>query len=79
MIEHINNIDMLSDQISSILSLMMLCEDGLESIKTASEMCLNMHEELMQEIEKIKEEYKENKIVEKLPGDYMDEMIQRGE
>ena len=60
MIEHLNIIDTLSDQISALLDLMMMAEDSvdIQSIKTASEMCLTMHDELMAEIDKIEEELK---------------------
>lgn len=61
MIEHMNVIDTLSDQISALLDLMMMAEESVDikSIKTASEMCLTMHDELMGEIDKIAEELKE--------------------
>ena len=59
-IEHMNVIDTLSDQISALLDLMMMAEEDVDikSIKTASEMCLTMHDELMAEVDKIAEELK---------------------
>lgn len=61
MIEHMNVIDTLSDQISALLDLMMMAEESVDikSIKTASEMCLTMHDELMAEVDKISKELKE--------------------
>lgn len=55
MIEHLNIIDTLSDQITSLLDLMMSANDSadISSIRVASEMCLNMHDELMGEVDKI--------------------------
>ena len=69
MIEHINIIDTLSDQISALLDLMMMAEKDVDikSIKTASEMCLTMHDELMVEIDKINKEIKnqeKSKVIE---------------
>ena len=63
MIEHINKIDLLSDQISALLDLMMFADDSVDikSIHTASEMCLTMHDELMAEVDKISKEIKETK------------------
>ena len=63
MIEHMNVIDTLSDQISALLDLMMMAEGDVDikSIKTASEMCLTMHNELMAEVDKITEKLKEGK------------------
>ena len=60
MIEHMNTIDTLSDQITALLDLMMMAEESvdIQSIKTASEMCLTMHDELMAEVDKIAEELK---------------------
>ena len=60
MIEHMNTIDTLSDQITALLDLMMMAEENvdIQSIKTASEMCLTMHDELMAEVDKIAEELK---------------------
>ena len=60
-IEHMNIIDTLSDQISALLDLMMMTEESVDikSIKTASEMCLTMHDELMAEVDKISKEIKE--------------------
>ena len=56
-----NIIDTLSDQITALLDLMMLAEESVDikSIKTASEMCLTMHDELMGEVDKISKEIKE--------------------
>ena len=63
MIEHMNVIDILSDQISALLDLMMMAEESVDikSIKMASEMCLTMHDELMAEVDKITEKLKEGK------------------
>ena len=60
MIEHMNTIDTLSDQITALLDLMMMAEESvdIQSIKTASEMCLTMHDELMAEVNKISKEIK---------------------
>lgn len=59
-IENINVIDALADQIQALLDLMAVSEDSVDmrSIKTASEMCLNMHIELMDEIKKIQKAWK---------------------
>ncbi len=59
MIEHMNVIDTLSDQISALLDLMMMAEKDVDikSIKTASEMCLTMHDELMAEVDKIYKDF----------------------
>ena len=61
MIEHMNVIDTLSDQITALLELMQCANDSadISSIRAASEMCLNMHNELMAEVDKIAEELKE--------------------
>ena len=61
MIEHMNTIDTLSDQITALLDLMMMAEESvdIQSIKTASEMCLTMHDELMAEVDKMSREIKE--------------------
>ena len=61
MIEHMNVIDTLNDQITALLDLMMMAEEDVDikSIKTASEMCLTMHDELMAEVNKISKEIKE--------------------
>ena len=61
MIEHMNTIDTLSDKITALLDLMMMAEESvdIQSIKTASEMCLIMHDELMTEVDKISKEIKE--------------------
>ena len=69
MIEHMNVIDTLSLQITALLDLMMMAEESvdIQSIKTASEMCLTMHEELMAEVDKISKEIKEqekSKVIE---------------
>ena len=69
MIEHMNVINTLSDQISALLDLMMMAEKDVDikSIKTASEMCLTMHDELMAEVDKISKELKEqnkSKVIE---------------
>ena len=63
MIEHMNVINTLSDQISALLDLMMMAEEDVDikSIKTVSEMCLTMHDELMAEVDKISKEIKEQK------------------
>ena len=63
MIEHLNIIDTLSDQITALLDLMMMAEESVDikSIKTASEMCLTMRDELMAEVDKISKEIKEQK------------------
>ena len=55
-----NIIDTLSDQITALLNLMMMAEESvdIQSIKTASEMCLTMHDELMAEVNKISKEIK---------------------
>ena len=55
-----NIIDTLSDQITALLDLMMMAEENvdIQSIKTASEMCLTMHDELMAEVNKISKEIK---------------------
>ena len=55
-----NTIDTLSDQITALLDLMMMAEESvdIQSIKTASEMCLTMHDELMVEVNKISKEIK---------------------
>ena len=61
MIEHMNTIDTLSGQITALLDLMMMAEESvdIQSIKTASEMCLTMHDELMAEVDKMSREIKE--------------------
>ena len=69
MIEHMNVIDTLSCQITALLDLMMMAEKDVDikSIKTASEMCLTMHDELMVEVDKISKELKEqekSKVIE---------------
>ena len=60
MIEHMNIIDTLSNQITALLDLIMMAEESvdIQSIKTASEMCLTMHDELMAEVDKISKEIK---------------------
>ena len=69
MIEHMNVIDTLSGQITALLDLMMMAEESvdIQSIKTASEMCLTMHDELMAEVDKMSREIKEqekSKVIE---------------
>ena len=69
MIEHMNTIDTLSLQITALLDLMMMAEKSvdIQSIKTASEMCLTMHDELMGEVDKMSREIKEqekSKVIE---------------
>ena len=69
MIEHMNIIDTLSLQITALLDLMMMAEKSvdIQSIKTASEMCLTMHDELMAEVDKVSKEIKEqekSKVIE---------------
>ena len=64
-----NKIDTLSDQITALLDLMMMAEESvdIQSIKTASEMCLTMHNELMAEVDKINKEIKnqeKSKVIE---------------
>ena len=69
MIEHMNTIDTLSLQITALLDLMMIAEESvdIQSIKTASEMCLTMHDELMAEVDKMSKEIKgqeKSKVIE---------------
>ena len=69
MIEHLNTINTLSLQITALLDLMMMAEDSvdIQSIKTASEMCLTMHDELMAEVDKMSKEIKnqeKSKVIE---------------
>ena len=69
MIDIRNKIDTLSLQITALLDLMMMAEKDVDikSIKTASEMCLTMHDELMAEVDKISKELKEqnkSKVIE---------------
>ena len=64
-----NTIDTLSDQITALLDLMMLAEESvdIQSIKTASEMCLTMYDELMAEVDKMSREIKtqeKSKVIE---------------
>ena len=64
-----NIIDTLSLQITALLDLMMMAEESIDiqSIKTASEMCLTMHNELMGEVDKMSKEIKEqnkSKVIE---------------
>ena len=56
-----NTIDTLSDQITALLDLMMMAEENvdIQSIKTASKMCLTMHDELMGEVDKMSKEIKD--------------------
>lgn len=58
MLGHINAIDSLSDQISAILDLLMLCDESvyIKSIHTSAEMCLQIHDEIMKEVYSIKRE-----------------------
>ena len=62
MIEHLNMINTLHDQIEALLDLMQ-CADrdctDIKSINIASEMCLTMFDELMDEVEKIEMEWRE--------------------
>ena len=60
MIKHMNIIDTLSNQITALLDLIMMAEESvdIQSIKTASEMCLTMHDELMGEVDKMSKEIK---------------------
>lgn len=62
MFESINTIYVLSDQISAILDLLQMSEDSVDikSVKIASEMCMTMHEELMEEVKKIETEWKDS-------------------
>lgn len=62
-LENIDIINALSDQIAALLDLMMMSENSVDikSIKTASEMCLTMHDELMNEVKKIEQKVKEDK------------------
>ena len=69
MIKHMNIIDTLSNQITALLDLIMMAEESvdIQSIKTASEMCLTMHDELMAEVDKMSKEIKEqekSKVIE---------------
>ena len=69
MIDIRNKIDTLSCQITALLDLMMMAEKDVDikSIKTASEMCLTMHDELMVEIDKINKKIKnqeKSKVIE---------------
>ena len=58
MLEILNTIDTLSDQISALLELIHnsneKCVD-IKSIQIASEMCLDMHAELMAEVDKLQD------------------------
>ena len=53
--EHISTINILSLQITALLDLIHCSGDSadISSIRVASEMCLNMHDELMGEVDKI--------------------------
>lgn len=69
MIEHMNVIDTLSLQITALLELMHCSGDSadISSIRVASEMCLNMHDELMAEVDIMSREIKEqekSKVIE---------------
>lgn len=59
MIDIRNKMDALSDQITALLDLMMMTDESvdIQSIKTASEMCLTMHDELMAEVDKIYKDF----------------------
>ena len=61
MINTLNTIEILSDQISSLLELIQCAKEDcvcVKSIKTASEMCLTMHNEIMIEVNKLYEKAK---------------------
>ena len=62
MIKHLDIIYMLHDQIEALLDLMQ-CADrdctDIKSINIASEMCLTIFDELMDEVEKIEAEWRE--------------------
>lgn len=69
MIDIRNKIETLSNQITALLDLMMMAEESVDikSIKTASEMCLTMHDELMAEVDKMSKEIKgqeKSKVIE---------------
>lgn len=58
MLEILDTIDALSDQISALLELIQSSNENcvdIKSIQTASEMCLDMHTELMAEVNKIQD------------------------
>lgn len=62
MLEILDTIDALSDQISALLELIQSSNENcvdIKSIQTASEMCLDMHTELMAEVNKIHNKLKE--------------------
>lgn len=60
MIVHINIINCLSDQISALLDLIMMSESSVDhqSVATAAEMCLTLHDELMSEVNKIEADWR---------------------
>ena len=59
MIDIRDKIDILSNQITALLDLMTSAEDSvdIQSIRTSSEMCLTMHDELMGEVDKIYKDF----------------------
>lgn len=61
MIEHLNIIGALNEQICALLDLMMMTEKSIDiaSIKSASEMVLNMQDELMEEVYEIEKDWRE--------------------
>lgn len=62
MIEHLNIINILNDQIAALLDLMQSADGNradMQSVNIASEMCLTMLDELMAEINKIEQEWRE--------------------
>lgn len=62
-IEHINIIDALAEQISALLDLMAMAGEStdMRSVNSAADQTLNMFDELMAEVEKIEDEWKDNK------------------
>ena len=74
MIEILNTIDALSDQISALLELIHSSNEecvDIKSIQVASEMCLTIHDELMIEVNKIHNKFKEQtKVVEDMCTNY---------
>lgn len=62
-IENINIIDTLNDQISALLDLLQMANEStdMKSVNTAAEMCMTMQDELMIEIKKIEDKWKEMK------------------
>lgn len=72
MIQHFNVINALSEQMMALLDLIECAHEectDIKSMKTAAEMVLNMHDELMQEVNLIEEEYKDSRKLQQ------DEMI----